>query len=148
SLFRSEIPSYRLKKRYVRKNDEIIWVNLTATVIRDAEGVPLYGLGMMEDITVAKHAQEEAAVRQKLESLGVLASGIAHDLNNLLGSILAEAELAETEIAAGSSAAAEILGIKAVAKRASEVVQELMIFAGQEGTTNLEPVDVSLLVEE
>jgi PAS domain S-box-containing protein len=69
SLFRREIPSYRLQKRYVRKDGEIIWINLSASVIRDAEGLPLYGLGMMEDITAARRAQEEATVRQKLESL-------------------------------------------------------------------------------
>jgi signal transduction histidine kinase len=146
-LFRREVPSYRLQKRYVRKSGEIIWINLTASVIRDAEGLPLYGLVMMEDVTVTKRAQEEATVRQKLESLGVLASGIAHDFNNLLGSILAQAELAEAEIAEGSSAATEVRSIKAVAMRASEVVRELMIFAGRE-ETNLEEVDVSRVVEE
>jgi signal transduction histidine kinase/CheY-like chemotaxis protein len=146
-LFRNEIPCYRLQKRYLRKNSEIIWINLTASVIRDADGLPLYGLRTMEDVTAAKRAQEEATVRQKLEGIGVLASGIAHDFNNLLGSILAQAELAETEMAAGSPPTAEIQSIKAVAKRAAEVVRELMIFAGQEGTT-LEPVDVSRLVAE
>jgi PAS domain S-box-containing protein len=146
-LFRREVPSFRLQKRYLRKNGEIIWINLTASVIRDAEGVPLYGLVMMEDITVAKRAQEEATVRQKLESLGVLASGIAHDFNNLLGSILAQAELAEAEIAEGLSPAGEVRSIKTVAMRASEVVRELMIFAGQE-ESNLEEVDVSRLVGE
>jgi two-component system cell cycle sensor histidine kinase/response regulator CckA len=146
-LFRREVPSYRLQKRYVRKNGEIIWINLTASVIRDAVGLPLYGLSMMEDVTLAKRAEEEATVRQKLESLGVLASGIAHDFNNLLGSILAQAELAEAEIAEGSSPTTEVRSIKAVAMRASEVVRELMIFAGRE-ETNLEEVDVSRLVEE
>jgi nitrogen-specific signal transduction histidine kinase len=102
---------------------------------------------MIEDITAAKQDQERAMVRQKLESLGVLASGIAHDFNNLLGSILAEAELAETEIPDGSSATAEIRSIKALSIRAAEVVRELMIFAGQE-EANLEPVDLSQLVEE
>ena len=102
-LFRREIPFYRLRKRYVKKNGEIIWVNLTASVIRDQEGEPLYGLAMIEDITEVKRAQEEALARQKLESLGVLAGGIAHDFNNLLGGILAEAELAEADLAAGSS---------------------------------------------
>ena len=73
-LSRNEIPCYRLQKRYVRKNSEIIWINLTASVIRDAEGSPLYGLRTMEDVTAAKRAQEEATVRQKLEGIGVLAT--------------------------------------------------------------------------
>jgi PAS domain S-box-containing protein len=85
--------------------------------------------------------------RQKLESLGVLAGGIAHDFNNLLGSILAETDVALADLAAGSSPAEEIYKIKAVAIRASEIVRQLMIYAGQE-RAQLEPVDISRLVEE
>jgi PAS domain S-box-containing protein len=146
-LFRLEIPNYRVQKRFVSKNGEIIWTNVTAAVIRDVEGSPLYGLGMVEDITVAKRGEDEASVRQKLESLGVLAGGIAHDFNNLLGSILAQAEVADALIVEGSSPSAEIESIKSVALRASEVVRQLMIFAGQEGT-DFEPVDLSRIVEE
>src|SRR5207237_3559347 len=87
-MFRREIPSYRLQKRYVTKGGNIIWINLTASVILDPRGMPWYGLAMIEDITDNTRAQEEAIARQKLESLGVLAGGIAHDFNNLLGSIL------------------------------------------------------------
>jgi PAS domain S-box-containing protein len=46
-MFRREIPSYWLQKRYVKKDGDIIWVSLTASVIRDAEGEPLYGLAMI-----------------------------------------------------------------------------------------------------
>ena len=97
-LFRREIPFYRMEKRYVKKSGEIVWASLNATVIRDRKSEPIYGLGMVEDITEMKRSQEEAVARQKLESLGVLVGGIAHDFNNLLGGILAEAELAEADI--------------------------------------------------
>ena len=146
-LFRREISNYKLQKRYLKKNGDIIWIHLTAAVIRDSEGEPLYGLAMIEDITAARHAQEEAMVRQKLESIGVLAGGIAHDFNNLLGGVLAKAELAEAEIAKNAFPAAEVESIKQLAIRAAEIVRELMIFSGQEGAS-LEPVDVSRLVEE
>jgi PAS domain S-box-containing protein len=147
-MFRREIPRYWLQKRYVKKDGDIIWVNLTASVIRDAEGLPLYGLAMVEDITDSKRAQEEALARQKLESLGVLASGIAHDFNNLLGSVLAEAELAAGELAAGSSPAEGLQKIMTVAIRGSEIVRELMIYSGQDKAKLVAPVDLSLLVEE
>jgi len=147
NLFEGAISSYKLEKRYIRKNGEIIWINLTASVIRNSDGTPLYGLAMMEDITAAKHAQEEAMVRQKLESIGVLASGIAHDFNNLLGSVFAQAELAEAEMAEGASPSGELERIKKLAVRAAEIVRELMLFAGQEGT-DLESLDLSRLIEE
>ena len=147
-MFRREIPSYWLQKRYVKKDGDIIWVNLTASVIRDAEGQPLYGLAMIVDITESKRAQEEALARQKLESLGVLAGGIAHDFNNLLGSILAEAELASANLAAGSSTGEELQRIMTIAIRGAEIVRQLMIYSGQDKAKLVAPLDVSQLVEE
>ncbi len=118
-------------------------------------GVPQFALdagftgyiGSCSDITEVKHTREQALASQKLESLGILASGIAHDFNNLLGTILADAELALTEVAPGSACGEEIQRIRTVAIRASEIVRELMNYAGQ-GDTALEPVDLSVLLEE
>ena len=83
---------------------------------------------------------------QKLESIGTLASGIAHDFNNLLGAVLAQAELALAELAEGASPEGELNAIRDVAMRGSEIVRELMIYAGKESEV-LEPVDVSEIVE-
>jgi len=146
-LFRREIPFYRMQKRYVKKNGEIIWINLTASVIRDHHGEPLYGLAMVEDITEVKRAQEQAFARQKLESVGTLAGGIAHDFNNLLGGVLAQAELGLGEVAAGSNPEAELKAIRDVALRGSEIVRELMVYAGKESAV-VGLVDVSQIVEE
>jgi two-component system cell cycle sensor histidine kinase/response regulator CckA len=85
--------------------------------------------------------------RQKMESLGILAGGIAHDFNNLLGTILADAELALAELPPGSPVGIEIQHIRTVAIRASEIVRELMVYAGQD-VASVEPVDLSRLVEE
>ena len=146
-LFRREIPFYHVQKRYVKKNGEIIWINLTATLILDSDGEPLHGLGMVEDVTELKRTQEEALARQKLESVGTLASGIAHDFNNILGGVEAQAELALAELDAGSSCKEELKAICEVAKRGSEIVRELMIYAGKESEV-VEWVDLSKIVEE
>jgi len=147
-LFKREIPFYRIQKRYVKKNGESIWINLTASMLHGPDGEPLHGLAMVEDITEAKRAHEEALARQKLESLGVLAGGIAHDFNNLLGGILAEAELVETDLEIGSEPREEIQRIKTAAIRGSEIVRELMIYAGENQGDLNETVDVPRLVEE
>jgi nitrogen-specific signal transduction histidine kinase len=102
---------------------------------------------MMEDITEIKRAQDEAFARQKLESLGTLASGIAHDFNNLLGGVLAQAELALGELAAGSRPEDELKAIRDVALRGSEIVRELMIYAGKETAAD-ELVDLTRVVKE
>ena len=104
-------------------------------------------IGSAIDITDLKRSQEEALERQKLEGLAVLTRGIAHDFSNLLGSILAEAELAYTGLVEGLSPHEEIQHISALATRASEIVRELMVYSGEE-RGNLERVDLSGLVEE
>ena len=146
-LFRCEIPFYRMQKRYVKKDGEIIWINLTASIILGPDRKPLYGLGMVEDITEIKRTQEETLARHKLESLGTLASGIAHDFNNLLGAVQVQAELALAELDAGSPCQEELKTIRGVAMRGAEIVRQLMIYAGKE-SVEAGPADLSKIVEE
>jgi PAS domain S-box-containing protein len=146
-LFRREMPFYRVQKRYLRKDKEIIWVNLTKSMIADNDGTPLYVITMVEDITDFKRSESEALARQKLESLGTLASGIAHDFNNLLSAIRAQAELAQSELDAGSPCAEELKSIRDTTMRASEIVRELLIYTGKE-TQLVELVSLTEIVSE
>jgi len=57
-VFEGRIPYYRMEKRYLKKNGEIFWIHLTASVIRSQSGRLLYGLAMIEDITERKQAEE------------------------------------------------------------------------------------------
>ncbi len=66
-LFRNEIPFYKLRKRYAKKNGEIIWIDLTKSVIRDKEGEVMYALAMIEDITEVKLAED--ALRESQQRL-------------------------------------------------------------------------------
>ena len=139
---------FQMEYRLRRADGEYCWV-LDSAVPRFAPDKAFAGyIGSCIDITDLKHTQEEDLARQKLESLGVLAGGIAHDFNNLLGGILAEAELIEADLAADLSPAEEIARIKAVAIRGAEIVRELMIYAGQDQASRIEPVDLSQLMEE
>jgi PAS domain S-box-containing protein len=69
-LFKGEIPSYQIEKRYIKKSGEILWVNLTATMISQQGGKVSYGLGMVEDITERKRTQE--ALQETNETLQAL----------------------------------------------------------------------------
>jgi PAS domain S-box-containing protein len=61
-LLTGEIDSFDIEKRYLKKNQDIVWVNLTVIALRDRTGDVLYTLAMIEDITERKHAEE--ALRQ------------------------------------------------------------------------------------
>src|SRR5262249_45287206 len=104
-------------------------------------------IGSSLDITELKRVQEKALAGQKLESMGLLASGVAHDFNNLLGGILASVELALEERADSVSCAEELLRIKATADGGAQIVRELMIFGATENPS-FESVDLSHLVRE
>jgi PAS domain S-box-containing protein len=58
-IFKGEIPSFQMEKRYIRKDGELIWAKVTGTVIRDDNGIATYGVGMIEDITQTKEAEEK-----------------------------------------------------------------------------------------
>ena len=66
-LFNGEITSYQIKKRFIRKDQEIIWVVLSATAIHDKQGQLAYGLGMVEDITDQK--KRERLMRESEDRL-------------------------------------------------------------------------------
>jgi PAS domain S-box-containing protein len=57
-LFRGEIPSYRLEKRFRTKDGQLAWLDLSAFVIRDEQGEPICGLAMVENITDRKRSEE------------------------------------------------------------------------------------------
>jgi PAS domain S-box-containing protein len=133
--------------RIVRPNGDVRVVRSISEPLLDEEGQPAFLFGACQDITDARREQEKSVARQKLESVGTLANGIAHDFNNLLGGILAEAELGLVELGAGLSPEAELKVIRDAALRGSEIVRELMIYAGKESPA-VGLVDISEIVEE
>jgi two-component system, cell cycle sensor histidine kinase and response regulator CckA len=138
---------YQHSFRIRRADGEYRWV-VARGAPRFAGDVYTGHIGITTDITELKQSHEQLQAAQKLESLGALAGGIAHDFNNLLGGILAEAELVETDLAVGAEPREEIQRIKMAAIRGSEIVRELMIYAGENRKDLNEAVDVSRLVEE
>src|SRR5215471_74302 len=90
----------------------------------------------------------EAQVRhtQRLESIGVLAGGIAHEFNNLLTSITGYASLAGMDLGMGTPAARHIEQVLAAAKSAADLTRQILAYAGRSQFL-LEPLDLSGMVE-
>jgi PAS domain S-box-containing protein len=117
-----------------------------AVPLFDGQGHPRGAVGAFIDITERKRTEEGVRRTQRLEGLGALANGIAHDFNNLLGAVSAQAELALAEFDSGSNVIEELNAIRDVAMRGSEIVRELMIYAGTESQT-LVLLDISRVIE-
>jgi PAS domain S-box-containing protein len=92
-LAHGDIPRYQLEKRYIRKDGSIVFIVLSASILRGPEGDARYYIVRVEDITARKRAEEalERAVAVRDDVLGI----VAHDLRNPLGVILMQASLLE-----------------------------------------------------
>jgi signal transduction histidine kinase/CheY-like chemotaxis protein/ligand-binding sensor domain-containing protein len=128
-------------------NGELRTISCTSEVSMDAGGMPKRFFGACQDVTDSRRTQQEDFARKKLESVGVLAGGIAHDFNNLLGGVLAQAELGLEESRAGMYPYQALTAIRNVAVRGSEIVRQLMIYAGKD-TEAPGFVDISQVVME
>ena len=118
-----------------RRKDGTTGTGLLSTRVVSIGGKPCL-LTVTRDITDRKRAEEERAALeaqlrqvQKMEAIGRLAGGVAHDFNNILTSILSTAELMKGELAPGHPCRADAEQIEEDALRASELTRQLLAFA-------------------
>src|SRR5262249_10908027 len=97
-----------IELRITGQEGDVRTVTCNFEVTLDQEGLPARVFGSCQDVTEARRIQEELLARQRLESVGTLASGIAHDFNNLLSGVLTRADLALEEYRDGSSPEQEL----------------------------------------
>jgi PAS domain S-box-containing protein len=119
--------------RQMRKDGKPVIVASRWTLLRDPQGNPKSILVINSDITEHKKLESQFLRTQRLESVGTLASGVAHDLNNVLSPILMAAPLLREEIALGLRQQL-INNIEISAQRAADIVKQVLTFArGAEG---------------
>ena len=142
----AERGEWRGEFQQITKDEQPVMVQSSWTLVRDTEGRPKSELIINTDITEQKQLEEKFLRAQRLESLGALVSGIAHDLNNALVPVLAGAGLLRTMPL--PEPAVEILKtMTASARRGANMVQQILTFArGGEGRKSL--LHVNQLVNE
>ena len=129
------------------KDGSSYWTETTILPLVGPEGTITNYIGIGEDITEKRQVREQVVRAQKLEAVGQLAGGVAHDFNNILTTIVGAAHLAALDAEPDSDLENEIEQIDIAARRAQSLVQELLTFARREPGKS-QPVVLSQIVDE
>jgi PAS domain S-box-containing protein len=130
-----------------KKDGSLVTVAYSATVCKKPNGDPLYLLGQFFDITDHMRLESQLQHSQKMEAIGTLAGGVAHEFNNFLGVIYGNAELALDDIPIESPAKDCLDEIIATSLRAKGVVRQIMTYA-RKIPGSQKPINISAVVKE
>jgi PAS domain S-box-containing protein len=141
--------SFEMECRLRRKDGEYRWV-LDKGIPRFLSNGTFTGyIGSCLDITDLKQNHNRLLAAQKLESLAVMAAGVAHDFGNLLGTIFGESDVALSDMQPDSPGRENVERIQGLATYASDIVRLLRDSAGGSiDSKTTEPVNLSFLAEQ
>jgi PAS domain S-box-containing protein len=117
----------RLEYRFQLKDGSVRNIESKGSVIRDADGKISQVIVVSRDVTEEKRLAAQFLRAQRMESIGTLAGGIAHDLNNVLAPIMMAIEVLRTKIP--DPGGQKILGtIETAARRGADIVRQVLAF--------------------
>ena len=120
---------YDEEYRVVRPDGSVRWIRDRAFPVRDKEGTVIRIAGVAEDITERRELEAALRQAQKMESIGLLAGGVAHDFNNALTVIMGSTEAVAEDMPTNANAAAALDEIRTAANRAASLTRQLLAFS-------------------
>ncbi len=151
ACFQGEAVRYEMKHRYPELGERDLLIQYFP--VENPEGIRRI-VSIIQDITDRKRAEQDrknldARIQrmEKMEALGTLAGGVAHDLNNILSGIVGYPDLILTQLPEDSPLKVSILAIKQSGQKAAEVVQDLMTLA-RRGMMSMEVLNWNSVISE
>ena len=123
---------FQVAHRIVRPDGEVRWINGAGRVILDAGGQPVRAIGVSMDVTERTLLEAQFQQAQKMEAVGRLAGGVAHDFNNVLTAILGYCDLLLTDLEKADTHRADVEEIKAAGMSAAALTRQLLAFSRKE----------------
>jgi len=140
--------------RIIRPDGEVRTLYREMDVIRDQTGNPIRLLSIFKDVTELraverrqKETEQQLLHLQKLEALGTLAGGVAHELNNTLVPILALTKMTASRLAEGSRERGNLSAVLRASERARDLVQQILAFSRKDEPTK-QTFDLEEIVQE
>lgn len=112
-----------------KKDGTIFWERVSISPIHDASGATTHFVAVKEDITAQKILEDQFRQAQKMEAVGRLAGGVAHDFNNMLGIVMGYAELAKMRTSPNDPLYGELDQILQTVRSSAGLVRQLLAFA-------------------
>lgn len=136
-----------LEVRVLRNDGGVRWIAISAQPLRSRDGRHDGYRGLAVDITRRAQAEQALAQGRRIEAMGTLAGGVAHDLNNVLAAVTGYAQLAQAELPSHHPTQSDLAAITAAADRGALLVRRVLQFARQRPTQQ-QPVEIAELVHE
>ncbi|MCG6534170.1 MAG: PAS domain S-box protein, partial [Syntrophales bacterium LBB04] len=147
-------PTKVLDWELVKKDGNTCFVETAVSLMRNKEGKPVGFHGIARDVTEHKraeetqrHLEERLQRAEKMEALGTLAGGVAHDLNNVLGVLVGYSELLMLDTQEGSSLRDHAFNIFQAGQRSTAIIQDLLTLA-RRGVAVSEILDVNQIISD
>lgn len=131
--------------RHYRKDGETVLFEISAKGL-DIEG-DIYIQAFHRDISDKKRLQEQLFQSQKMDSIGMLAGGLAHDFNNIIAGVLGHVELLGDNDSLDTDARKHLAVIESSSRKASQMISKLLKFA-RKGTVDVQPVELNSVVRD
>lgn len=130
-----------------RKDGSVYPANLSISPVRNSGGDITHFIGTHSDLTQLNLLTEQLHQKYKMEAVGHMAGGIAHNFNNNLAIILGNLELSQLKLGDNSEVSAYLDNMKTAVYRSRDLVQQILTYSRNTGQSNT-PTQLSVIVEE
>jgi signal transduction histidine kinase/ActR/RegA family two-component response regulator len=137
----------RMDYRILRPDGDPRWLHAEAQVVRSEAGQAVKMFGTLQDITERKQREVDQLQASRLESIGVLAGGIAHEFNNVLAAIMGFTELATLRVSPANPTYQHLQAVLTAGHRAKDLVQQILTFS-RKSHPQRQPVALPMVAQE